>query len=107
MAGQEKGKAGKQSKQAKTPSKKKLSVSPVAKAQPAAEAQLPNEAQPPDTPEPTGEALEPAESQIDVELEEARAAEVRANFDYRRKQKAEWRRWRKLANNKDFVWETW
>jgi hypothetical protein len=107
MAGKKKGKAGKQSKQAKTPSKKKLSVSPVAKAQPAAEAQLPNEAQPPDTPEPTGETLEPAESQIDVELEEARAAEVRANFDYRRKQKAEWRRWRKLANNKDFVWETW
>jgi hypothetical protein len=95
-------KVRKQSKEAKPPSKRKnnRSVLPVAK---------PN---PPDDPQPLAEARplavisESTEEQVNADFEEIRAR-VAADPNFRRIKKAEWLRWRKLANDKNFVWETY
>jgi hypothetical protein len=113
-----KGKARKQSKQPKTPAKnkqqlkkKKRSLSPATKAALPAETKPPTEAKPPTETQPLvaekppAATPEPAEGQVDAEMNEARAR-IRANPEYLRILTAQWRRWKKLAKNKDFVWET-
>jgi hypothetical protein len=114
-----KGKARKQSKQPKTPAKnkqqqkkKKRSLSPATKAALPAETKPPTEAKPPTETQrlvaekPPAATPEPAEGQVDAEMEEVRAR-IASNPGYRRIRKAERQRWKKLASNKDFVWETW